>query len=222
MVQTLPCGSLFWNINIAWLSMHNSICLWTVQSNVFVFAVRLRTQKARPLRKKSWSKLSLSVLLLALLRAFPQYQVILLSKHSWKLEKYYPYFKRGHRLLAKVRRIKAKQKTPQLLSTALIPCSPLRPSFPLSVPWDELPSCGNKPAPISQTQVKCSKSRNQTRDLLANFSTAASLAVEVMAVFANDSLVLVKHWRRMPWTSPHNSHLFQRKFYWCKTIWGIP
>lgn len=172
MVQTLPCGSLFWNINIAWLSMHNSICLWTVQSNVSVFAIMLGTQKVRSSRKKSWSKPFLSVLL-PLLRALPQYQVILLSQHSWKLEKYYPHFKRGHRVWAKVRRTMAEQKNAQLLSTVLIPCSPLRPSFLFSVPWAEH-FCRNKLVPISQMQVKHSKSRNQ-RDPLAKFSIAAHL-----------------------------------------------
>lgn len=71
---------------------------------------------------------------------------------------------------AKVRRTTAEQKMAELLSAALIPCSPLRLSFLLSVPWAELHFYRNKFVPISQTQVKCSKSRNQ-----AQFSIAACL-----------------------------------------------
>lgn len=167
MVQTLPCGSLFWNINIAWLSMHNSICPWTVQSNISVFAVRLRTQKARSLREKSWSKPFLSILLLTLLRSILWVPGDFIVTTLLENRKVLPSLQK---LLPRSGELQQNKKMAELLSAALIPCSPLRLSFLLSVPWAELHFYRNKFVAISQTQVKCSKSRSQ-----AQFSIAACL-----------------------------------------------
>lgn len=74
------------------------------------------------------------------------------------------------KLLPRSGELQQNKKMAELLSAALIPCSPLRLSFLLSVPWAELHFYRNKFVPISQTQVRCSKSRSQ-----AQFSIAACL-----------------------------------------------
>lgn len=95
MVQTLPCGSLFWNINIVWLSMHNSICQWMVKLNVCVCSQARSPKRQGPWGKNPGQSFFYLYSSFALLGALPQYQVILLSQCSWKPEKQYPHLKWG-------------------------------------------------------------------------------------------------------------------------------